>query len=217
MNISEIEMIIFDVDGVLTDGTINTELLSTLPGHLGPGVRLPEPVLDLPSLDRAVRDFIGTYNARPHSELGMSPRDAWVADGWLPRMPESLQELDGLLLTVPKNRVVQRDGIHFQGQRYLSPTLASFVGHTITIRYDPRDISEIRVYDRDAFICTAIDEAHPNLRLSLRDIETARRARRKQLRRAINDRIPIVAAREEPRAPEPTTRRLRLRTYEEDD
>ncbi|GAA3880013.1 hypothetical protein GCM10022381_22850 [Leifsonia kafniensis] len=68
---------------------------------------------------------------------------------------------------------MQRDGIHFQGQRYLAPTLAPFVGHTITIRYDPRDISEIRVYDRDTFICTAIDEAHPNLRLSLRDIEKA--------------------------------------------
>jgi len=198
-------------------GTVNTELLSTLPGHLGPGARSPDPVLDLPGLDRAVGVFIATYNDRSHSELEMSPRDAWVADGWLPRMPESLEELDGLLLTVPKKRVVQRDGIHFQGQRYLSPTLASFVGHTITIRYDPRDISEIRVYDRDTFICTAIDEAHPNLRLSLRDIETARRARRKQLRRAINDRIPSVATREEPRTPEPTKRRPKLRTYEEDE
>ena len=198
-------------------GTVNTELLSILPGHLGPGARSPAPVLDLPGLDRAVRDFIATYNDRPHSELGMSPRDAWVADGWLPRMPESLEELDGLLLTVPKNRVVQRDGIHFQGQRYLSPTLASFVGHTITIRYDPRDISEIRVYDRDAFVCTAIDEAHPNLRLSLRDIETARRARRKQLRRVINDRIPTVVTRDEARTPEPIKRRPKLRTYEEDE
>lgn len=198
-------------------GTVNTELLSTLPGHLGPGNRTPTPVLDLPGLDRAIGVFIATYNDRPHSELGTSPRDAWVGNGWLPRMPDSLEELDGLLLTVPKNRVVQRDGIHFQGQRYLSPTLASFVGHTITIRYDPRDISEIRVYDQDTFVCTAIDEAHPNLRLSLRDIETARRARRKQLRRAINDRIPTVATREEPRTPEPTKRRPRLRTYEEDE
>lgn len=198
-------------------GTINTELLPALPGHLAPGNRTPTPVLDLPGLDRAIGEFIGTYNDRTHSELGISPRDAWVADGWLPRMPDSLQELDGLLLTVPKNRVVQRDGIHFQGQRYLATTLAPFVGHTITIRYDPRDISEIRVYDRDTFICTAIDEAHPNLRLSLRDIETARRARRKQLRRAINDRIPTVAIREETRAPDPAKRRPRLRTYEEDE
>lgn len=198
-------------------GTINTELLSTLPGHLGPGSRTPQPVLDLAGLDRAIGEFIGTYNDRVHSELGISPRDAWVGDGWLPRMPESLEELDGLLLTVPKSRVVQRDGIHFQGQRYLAPTLAPFVGHTITIRYDPRDISEIRVYDRDTFICTAIDEAHPNLRLNFRDIETARRARRKQLRRAINDRIPTIATREEPRTPGPAKRRPRLRTYEEDE
>lgn len=76
--------------------------------------------------------------------------------------------------------------------RYLSPTLAPFDGRTITIRYDPRDISEIRVYDHDTFICTAIDEDHPNLRLSLRDVEAARRARRRELRRTINDRIPII-------------------------
>ncbi|WP_241976686.1 MULTISPECIES: Mu transposase C-terminal domain-containing protein [unclassified Cryobacterium] len=88
-------------------------------------------------------------------------------------MPDTLEELDGLLLTVPKHRTVQRDGIHFQGQHYLAPTVASFVGRTITIRYDPRDLSEIRVFDHDTFVCVAMDEAHPNLRLSLRDIETA--------------------------------------------
>ena len=131
-------------------------------------------------------------------------------------MPDSLEELDGLLLTVPKNRVVQRDGIHFQGQRYLAPTLAPFVGHTVTIRYDPRDISEIRVYDRDTFVCVAVDEAHPNIRLSLRDIETARRARKRELRHSINERIPAVASREEPRSSEPKPRRRPLRTYEED-
>ncbi|KGJ71767.1 transposase [Cryobacterium roopkundense] len=197
-------------------GTVNTELLAALPGHLGPGSRKPTPTLDLPALDRALGEFITTYNDRPHSELGISPRDAWVADGWLPRMPDSLEELDGLLLTVPKNRVVQRDGIHFQGQRYLAPTLAPFVGHIVTIRYDPRDISEIRVYDRDTFVCVAVDEAHPNIRLSLRDIETARRARKRELRHSINERIPAVAAREEPRSSEPKPPRRQLRTYEED-
>jgi putative transposase len=198
-------------------GTINTELLATLPGHLGPGSRTPTPSMDLPALDQAIGAFIAAYNDRPHSELGISPRDAWVADGWLPRMPNSLEDLDTLLLTVPKNRIVQRDGIHFQGQRYLAPTLAPFVGHPITIRYDPRDISEIRVYDHDTFICVAIDEAHPNLRLSLRDIETARRARRRELRKTMNERIPTTAIRQEPRHTPPPARRNRLRTYEEDE
>ena len=198
-------------------GTINTELLATLPGHLGPGKRAPTAVLDLPALDRSIGAFITTYNGRPHSEIGVSPRDAWVADGWLPRMPRSLEDLDTLLLTVPKNRVVQRDGIHFQGQRYLAPTLAPFVGHAVTIRYDPRDISEIRVYDRDTFICVAVDEDHPNVRLSLRDIESARRARRRELRKAINERIPTAAVRTEIRPLPPPPRRSRLRTYEEDE
>lgn len=197
-------------------GTINTEVLPTLPGHLGPGNRKPHPTLDLPGLDRAIGAFVAANNNRPHSEIHASPRDTWVADGWLPRMPESLENLHGLLLTVPKNRTVQRDGIHFQGQRYLSPTLAPFVGQTVTIRYDPRDVSEIRVYDHDTFVCVAIDEDHPNLRLSLRDIEAARRARRRELRRTINDRIPSVASHDEPHITEPVRRRRRLRTYEED-
>lgn len=199
-------------------GTVNTELLTTLPGHLAPGNRTPTPALDLSALDQMIGRFVATYNDRPHPELDTSPRDAWVADGWLPRMPDSLEQLDGLLLTVAKHRTVQRDGIHFQGQRYLSPTLAAFVAHRVTIRYDPRDLSEIRVYDRNTFLCVAIDEDHPNLRLSLRDIEAARRARRRQLRRAINDRIPTRAHHDEPHTtPAPAPRRRRLRTYEEDD
>ncbi|MGN7969824.1 Mu transposase C-terminal domain-containing protein [Microbacterium sp. 22296] len=197
-------------------GTINTEVLQTLPGHLGPRNRSPQPVLDLPGADRAIGAFIATYNQRTHRELGVSPRDAWVADGWMPRMPDTLDQLDGLLLTVPTHRTVHRDGIHFQGQRYLAPTLAPFVGHAVTIRYDPRDVSEIRVYDHDTFVCVAVDEAHPNIRLSLRDIEAARRARRHELRRIINDRIPTVAHREEPRLADPAPRRKRLRTYEEE-
>lgn len=197
-------------------GTINTEVLQTLPGHLGPRNRSPQPVLDLPGADRAIGAFIATYNQRTHRELGVSPRDAWVADGWMPRMPDTLDQLDGLLLTVPTHRTVHRDGIHFQGQRYLAPTLAPFVGHAVTIRYDPRDVSEIRVYDHDTFVCVAVDEAHPNIRLSLRDIEAARRARRHELRRIINDRIPTVAHREEPRLADPAPRRKRLRTYEQE-
>ena len=199
--------------------TVNTEVLATLPGRLTPGNPHPLPVLDLPGLDRAIGEFVGQYNQRTHTGIRTSPKAAWIAEGWLPRLPESLQELDGLLLRVSKHRTVQRDGIHFQGQRYLSPTLASFVGRTVTIRYDPRDLSEIRIYDHDTFVCTAIDEAHPNQRYSLHDIETARRARRRQLRRDINDRIPATPRPSTDPPTRPPTRRprKRLKTYEEDE
>jgi len=43
---------------------------------------------------------------------------------------------------VAKPRMVHRDGIRFQGLRYLDPTLAAYVGEPVTIRYDPRDVGE---------------------------------------------------------------------------
>lgn len=141
-------------------GTINTELLATLPGHITEGHPWPTPKLSLAALDSALEAFVATYNDRTHSELGTSPRSAWIADGWLPRMPESLEDLDRLLLTVAKTRVVRRDGIRFQGLRYVSPTLAGYVGRSVVIRYDPRDITEIRVFDHDEFVCKAVNQEH---------------------------------------------------------
>jgi hypothetical protein len=46
-------------------------------------------------------------------------------------------------------RTVHRDGIRFEGLRYHSPVLAPYVGTSVTIRYDPRDLGEIRVFTRD--------------------------------------------------------------------
>lgn len=49
-------------------GTVNTELLAQLPGHLTSGTRHPDPRLTLPELDHAIHEFIATYNERPHRE-----------------------------------------------------------------------------------------------------------------------------------------------------
>jgi putative transposase len=199
-------------------GTVNTELLSTLPGHLPGAEPWPAPALSLADLDAAVGAFVLDYNDRIHSELGVSPWSAWIADGWLPRLPDSLQALDGLLLTVARTRTVRRDGIHFQGLRYVSPTLAGFVGRPVVIRYDPRDITEIRVFDRDEFLCTAVDQDHHAQQISLKDVQAARNARRRALRRGINERIAVVTAHTPdaqpvpPRAPRP----VKLKVYKED-
>src|SRR5699024_11725178 len=57
-------------------GTINTELLATLPGHITEGHPWPTPKLSLAELDSALEAFVATYNDRTHSELGTSPRSA---------------------------------------------------------------------------------------------------------------------------------------------
>ena len=58
-------------------------------------------------------------------------------------MPDSLERLDLLLLTVAKTRRVQQDGIRFQGQRYIDSTLAAYVKEEVLIRYDPADMAVI--------------------------------------------------------------------------
>lgn len=174
-------------------GTVNTELLPELPGYLAEGKTRRPPALSLSELDQAVGDFlVGTHNARRHSEIGATPNAAWHGDGWLPNLPESVEALDLLLLTVAKPRQVRRDGIHFQGLRYMDPTLAAFVGEHVTIRYDPRDMAEIRVFHRNHFLCRAVSPDHAGRSISLKDIQQARVARRRALRQEIKGRTGSV-------------------------
>jgi putative transposase len=175
-------------------GTITRELLPELPRHLVEGKPVSAPRLSLAELDRAIGSFVvNTYNARTHSETGTAPLEAWAVGGFLPRLPESLEELDLLLVMHAKPRIVQRDGIRFEGLRYVSPTLAAFVREPVTVRFDPRDLSEIRVFHRDRFLCRAISEEHAGSTVTLKDIEAARRAHRRALRTGINERVARVA------------------------
>ena len=66
-------------------------------------------------------------------------------------MPVSLDQLDLLLLTVVQPRTIRRDGIRFQSLRYIDSTLAVYIGERVIVRYDPRDMAEIRVYYRDCY------------------------------------------------------------------
>jgi putative transposase len=175
-------------------GTLNTECLAELPGALREGKPATPPRLSLSELDATIGDYVlGIYNNRPHRETGMAPLKAWLGPGWLPRMPDSLEALDLLLVLVAQARMVRRDGVHFQGLRYIDPTLAAYVGEPVTIRYDPRDIAEIRVFHRNRFLCRAINPEHAGRTVTLKDIQTARARHRRSLRTAINERLAKVA------------------------
>ena len=76
-------------------------------------------------------------------------------------MAESLEHLDLLLLTVAKMRKVQSDGVRFQGMRYIDPTLAAYVGESVVLRYDPRDLAEVRLFHQGKFLCRAICPSLP--------------------------------------------------------
>jgi putative transposase len=208
-------------------GTLNTELLPELPGHLRHGQPVTMPRLSLAELDLAITAYItGTYHGRVHGETHATPLDAWRGTGFLPRLPESLEDLDLLLVMHAKARVVRRDGIRFQGLRYSHATLAAYVGDAVTIRYDPRDLSEIRVFHHEQFLCRAVSEAHAGEVVTLQDIQTARRAHRRALRTAIHERVARVVdflpshpqGRLHAEAPQPARPRpqTKLRLYQED-
>ena len=80
------------------------------------------------------------------------------------------------------------DGIYFQSLRYMSPTLAAYVGETVTLRIDPRDMAEIRVFHGDRFLCQAVCAELAGATVPLREILSARNRRRRELRGVLRDR-----------------------------
>lgn len=174
-------------------GTLNTCCLADLPGYLAREGPAQKPSLTLPGLETALRRFIvETYNHTQHSATGHTPEARWRHGGFLPQMPSSLEQLDLLLLTVLRPRQVQRDGIRFQGLRYIAATLASFVGEAVTIRYDPADMAEIRVFQSNRFICRAICQELAGETVSFKDVVQARREQRRALSSTIRERRSLV-------------------------
>jgi putative transposase len=79
--------------------SVDQMFLCTLPGFKSSGGKKR---LTLAEFDVLLRKFIvETYHERPHGETGMPPLQRWEQGGFLPRMPEALEQLDLLLLTVP--------------------------------------------------------------------------------------------------------------------
>jgi putative transposase len=218
-------------------GTVTTELLPHLPGHIPHGTSgtpITPPTLTLEQLDGILERFIVTeYNQRQHSETGQAPADRWSASGFIPRSPAHPDDLDLLLLTSATTRRVQRDGIQFSSTRYVSPVLAAYVSEDVTVRYDPRDVAEIRVYWGDTFLCRAIAPELASDSVSFEELRNARVARRRALkqqlhaRRSLADALPVDSrhapvdhiaelADAEPAPPEQAPPEHGLRRYETD-
>ena len=101
----------------------------------------------------------------------------------------------------------------------------------MTIRYDPRDAGEVRVYHQDTYLCRAIAPELAAETITLQQLQQARSARRKELkqqlraRRSLADALPTDDRWAPPPAPAldpaehmPADRapRHRLRTYATD-
>ena len=173
--------------------SVNELFLQDIPGYAPQGYKTVEAKLTLPAFEERFRRWLlSDYHHRMHSETKCQPQDRWGSGGFLPRMPDSAEQLDLLLLTVAKTRRVQQDGIRFQGHRYIEATLASYVKEDVLIRYDPADLAVIRVFYRDRFLCRAICQELSGQKVSLKEIEKARSERRKQVRAGLTTRATVV-------------------------
>lgn len=188
--------------------TVNEMLLCELNGYApGGGVR-GKPTLTLAEFDVLFRAFLlDVYHRRENAETKTPPVERWEAKGFLPRMPDSLEQLDLLLIQVAKARQVRVDGIHFQNLRFISTTLAAYIGETVTLRFDPRDMAEVRVFHNDKFLCRAVCAELAGEAVALRDILRARNTRRRELRGILRDRQAAVETLLELKRGEPPEKR----------
>ena len=173
--------------------SVDQLLLQDTPGYAPKGSTGVKATLTLPAFEHRFRTWLlEDYHYRVHEETKCTPAERWEAGGFVPRMPESLEQLDLLLLTVAKTRRVQQDGIRFQGHRYIDPTLAAYVKEDVLIRYDPADMAEIRIFYQDRFVCRAICQELAGSTVSLKEIEKARAERRKQVKAGLSSRAAVV-------------------------
>jgi putative transposase len=171
--------------------TVNQMFLCELDGYIKR--KRQKPSLTLESFEELFKEFLlETYHRRISEEGRPTPSARWAEGGFLPRMPDSLEQLDLLLMQEVRARKVRRDGIHFQGLRYLSLTLAAYVGEDVTIRFDPRDMGEVRVFYKDRFLCPAISSELAGETIPLRDVIRVRNQRRRELNSVLQDRQKAV-------------------------
>jgi hypothetical protein len=88
--------------------------LCNLDGYTARTARKP---LTLDSLEKRFHTFLlEVYHRRPSSEGKLSPKERWERGGFLPRMPDTVERLDLLLIhEVRTHRVSTRDAEHIVG------------------------------------------------------------------------------------------------------
>ncbi len=138
--------------------TFNTEFFSTLRGYTGSNVQErpedaeKEACLTLRDLEQLfVRYIADRYNQQIDARMGEQTRFQRWESGLL-ATPELLsdRELD-ICLMKQTRRKVQRGGyLQFENLMYRGENLEGYVGESVTLRYDPKDITTLLIYRKES-------------------------------------------------------------------
>ena len=179
-------------------GTINREFFAPFPGYTTP--RLKEyrvaaegdACLSLAEVEKhLVRYIADHYNQRPDARSQRESRmERWKSKCIAMGVPPKERSLDVLLMRQDERRVYQGGYVRFANLVYRGEYLAGYAGEKVALRYDPRDITTLYVYQADGGYDTFLTRAHAmNLeteRLSLMDAKAIAR-RLRESRREINN------------------------------
>lgn len=147
--------------------TFNTELFSILPGYTGSNVQErpedaeKEACLTLRDLEKQiVRYIVDNYNQRLDARMGEQTRfQRWESGSIAAPEVLSVRSLDICLMKQARRRIQRGGYIQFENLMYRGEYLAGYVGETVNLRYEPRDITEVLVYrnegNKEVFLARA--------------------------------------------------------------
>jgi putative transposase len=169
-------------------GTFNTEFFSTLPGYttreLGPqrAKAESEACLTLDDLEKLfVRYVVDRYNQQADARIGTQSRlDRWIEGRRAEPTLVTERDLDVLLMRQARRRVYRHGYVKFSNLVYRGEYLAGFAGENVVLRYDPRDITQILIYQqqdlKDVFLTRAYAQGLNMETLSLSDAKEISRS-----------------------------------------
>lgn len=171
-------------------GTFNTQFFSTLPGYVNSNVEKRSPVaegeacLSLLQLEQLlVRYIVDHYNQAIDARMGDQSRlGRWEAGRMVQLALMGERELD-LCLMRRDQRTVYRSGyLQFASLTYQGEHLAAYAGETVILRYNPRDITTVYVYqlqdNQEVFLTRAHAMGWETETLSYRESQALSQRRR---------------------------------------
>ncbi|MGB3514869.1 MAG: transposase family protein [Elainellaceae cyanobacterium] len=191
-------------------GTFNRQFFSTLPGYVSSHVETrslvaeSEACLTLLQLEQLlVRYFVDHYNPTIDARMGDQSRiGRWEAGriAQLPLLGE--RELDVCLMRRDR-RIVYRSGyLQFANLTYQGEHLAAYAGESVVLRYDPRDITPIFIYEvkesKEVFLTRAHAQGWETETLSYAEAQ-ALSHRKREAGKAISNRSMLEEVRDRDR------------------
>jgi putative transposase len=181
--------------------TLNQQLFSTLPGYVGSNVQeRPEDAekdacLTLRDLEQLiVRFIVDRYNPGLDARMGDQTRfQRWEAG--LSKIPDPLEErhLDICLMKATRRTVMRGGCLNFENLLYRGEYLAGYAGETVSLRFNPRDITTVLVYrqenSQEVFLTRAFAQGLETEKLSLEEAKAASGNLRKRGKALSNDSI----------------------------